>query len=324
MRITFRRFMFSLVALALPGLAGTAAAQAPIPGQGTQVWVDDFEDPKWKYHHQGAKSSREQDEQVRSPRGQSTNAKWFESAKRGHPDVIRTVDTPSGGIEGSVKSLELRTVYSGIPGRLSGELMQDDLIGNCPKYSVSNYPSAVTRVYLPPYEQWENYNGAATFGFRTSVVGHRTKVSESKGLFGGTRKEEERDVSWPGIFLQFVNGTADGKREDHAYWVIRGHQYGDFQGPKVTQTGWWTLGMSFSPDGQCHYFISPGVDDLRAEDRIASHYPYDFKIEQLNALFFNVFNYDNGKSWSTSWVVDEPAIYIGRGVARTADASSGK
>jgi hypothetical protein len=318
MKISFRHVMFSLVALALPGMAATATAQIPIPGQGTRVWSDDFEDAEWKYYHQGAKSSREQDEQVRSPRGQSVNAQWFESAKRGHPDVIRTVDTPEGGIEGSTKSLELRTLYSGIPGRLSGELMQDDLIGNCPNYSVNYYPSAVTRVYLPPFEQWENYSGAATFGFRTAVYGSRTKITEKKGLFGGTRKEDESTISWPGIFIQFVPGSADGKREDQAYWVIRGHQYGDFQGPKISQTGWWTLGMSFSPDGKCHYFVSPGVDDLKAEDRLASHYPYDFKIEEFRTMFFNVFNYDNGRSWSTPWVVDEPAVYLGRGGARTA------
>ena len=323
MRITFRRFMFSLVALALPGLtAATAMAQAPIPGAGTRVWVDDFENPEWKYSLQGPKSSREQDEQVRSPRGQSNNQQWFESAKRGHPDVIRTVETPADGIPGSKRALELRTLYSGIPGRLSGELMQDDLIGNCPKYSVNNYPSAITRVYLPPYEEWEQNSAAASFGFRTAVLGHRTKITEKKGLFGGTKREEETDISWPGIFLQYVKGSADGAIEPHAYWVIRGHQYGDFQGPKVSQTGWWTLGMSFSPDGQCHYFISPGVDDLKAEDRIASHYPYDFKIEQLNTMFFNVFNRDDGRSWSTSWVIDEPAIYVGRGGARTANATS--
>jgi len=318
MTLSFRRLIFSVLVLVLPGLAVTASAQIPVPGQGTRVWYDDFEDQEWKFHYQGQKSSREQDNNVRSPRGQSANRKWFEGAKRGYPDVVRTVETPEDGIEGSKKSMEIRTLYSGIPGRRSGELMQDDLIGNCPKYSVNYYPSAVTRVYLRPYDKWEDYSSAATFGFRTAVIGSRTKISESKGLFGGTRRENERTVSWPGIFIQFFSETSGGVEEDHAYWVIRGHQYGDFRGPKITQTGWWTIGMSFSPDGRCHYFVSPGVDDLKPEDRIASHYPYDFKIEQLNGLFFNVFNRDDGKSWSTSWVVDEPAIYIGRGTARTA------
>ena len=318
MKISLRRFLFTVCVAALSAWTSVADAQIPIPGQGTRMWHDDFEDPEWKYLHQGAKSSREQDEQVRSPRGQSTNRLWFESAKRGHPDVIRTVDTPEGGLEGSKRSLELRTLYSGIPGRLSGELMQDDLIANTPKHSVAYYPSAVTRVYLPPFEEWENQSTAATFGFRTAVMGHRTKVTESKGLFGGTRREQERTTSWPGIFIQFFSETTNGVQEDHAYWVIRGHQYGDFRGPKVSQTCWWTLGMSFSPDGQCHYFISPGVDDLKGEDRVASHFPYDFKVEQLNCLFFNIFNHDDGKSWSTSWVVDDPAIYLGRGGERTA------
>ena len=30
----------------------------------------------------------------------------------------------------------------------------------------------------------------------------------------------------------------------------------DFAGPHITTPGWWTLGMSFSPDGQVHYYAA--------------------------------------------------------------------
>ncbi|RCS42084.1 hypothetical protein DTL42_19845 [Bremerella cremea] len=289
----------------------TAWAQAiAIPGQGQRIWFDDLEDEEWEYTDNHPKSSHEQDNNIRLPGGISKNKKWGESSKRGHPDYIRRVETPEGGIPGSNGSLLMMTLQSNVPNRVSNTLGQDDFICRVPgRYSVSQYPSAMTRVYLPPFEKWEQYAGAATFGFRTTCVGSRSK-QKGVGLFSyrGTETEE----NWPGIFLEFRPGK-DGK-EPEAQWIIRGAPSGDVRSLKVTadQLGWWTIGMSFTPDGRCHYFISEGAEDLTQKDLVASYLPYNYKIETVSGMFFNVFNYDNGKSWSTPWVIDDPGFYIGR------------
>ena len=83
----------------------------------------------------------------------------------------------------------------------------------------------------------------------------------------------------------------------------------DVPGPRITQTGWWTLGMSFTGDGMVHYFASPGVDALTERDHIATTRPYGIMSERLNTFFFNVVTQDDGRSWSTEWVVDDPMLY---------------
>ena len=62
----------------------------------------------------------------------------------------------------------------------------------------------------------------------------------------------------------------------------------------IDEPGWWTLGMSFTSDGQVHYYASEGVDDLTAEDHIMSSFPYGMKCITFNNFFFNVANWDNG------------------------------
>jgi hypothetical protein len=67
--------------------------------------------------------------------------------------------------------------------------------------------------------------------------------------------------------------------------------------------------MSFSPDGQVHYYAHSGVENLTAKDHISSQVPYSLRGERLDAFFFNVVNADNG-TWSTSWIIDDPALYV--------------
>ena len=290
-----------------------AWAQNPVvPGTGQRIWMDDLEDEEWEYIDNHPKSSHEQDNQIRLPGGMSKNQKWGESSKRGHPDYIRRVETPEGGIPGSNGSLMMMTLQSNIPFKVSNTLGQDDFICRVPgRYSVNQYPNVVTRIYLPPFEKWEQYAGAATFGFRTTCVGTRPKT-KGGGLFNFS--STETDESWPGIFLEFHPAKEGSEVPASANWIIRGAPHGDVRGPKVTedQLGWWTIGMSFTPDGRCHYFVSPGADDLTAQDRVASYLPYNYKIQSVSGMFFNVFNFDNGKSWSTPWIIDDPCFYIGR------------
>jgi hypothetical protein len=68
--------------------------------------------------------------------------------------------------------------------------------------------------------------------------------------------------------------------------------------------------MTFTPDGSTHFYASPGVDPLTERDHIASSKPYGHTAEKLNTFFFNVVNQDDGRTWSTEWIVDDPTLYL--------------
>ncbi|MEX2286811.1 MAG: hypothetical protein WD648_06955 [Planctomycetaceae bacterium] len=304
--------------------ARVATAQGVIPGSGVRVTDvgDNFEDAKWTFVSQNPKSSNNIDFQNRYPIGQSTNGHWLESAKRGHPDVVMRIDTPDGGLSGSTGALFLQTKESGIPGRPSMKQHQDDLVmhfsssigGAIP---VSWSPSMVVRVCMPPFEKWEQRTGAS-FGWRASVTGFGPLEEEDSpehrkpNWFTGRVKPLGSGVDnfYPGIFIQFNSKKTTGKEKDSASFIIRGNSFRqDFQGPEITEPGWWTLGMSFTPDGRVHYYASPGVDDLTAADHIASHFSQGVTCHRVNTMFFNVVSMDDGRTWSTPWVIDDPAFY---------------
>jgi hypothetical protein len=278
-------------------------AEPLVPGTGlrkTQVG-DDFESADWKYIANLPKSSRETDQRERRPFGYSENGRWIEGPHRGTPDLLRRVTTPEGGLPGSEGALLIRTLHSGVPGQLSYSGQQDDLIVKTTQrlggyLSVSRAPSVVVRVFVPPLEEWENRSGTS-FAFRADLRGRKSSGS--------------LEQYWPGIFFQFNSETDRRRNEDSAYLILRAQQNGhDFRGPDITQTGWWTLGMSFTPDGQVHFFARPGVDDLTAEDHLASRYCYGFRAERFHTFFFNVLSRDDGRTWSTSWIIDDPALYV--------------
>ncbi len=59
------------------------------------------------------------------------------------------------------------------------------------------------------------------------------------------------------MFIFFNKGN-DSDKPDSATLILRaGLQGQDFWGPRIKETGWWTLGMSFTPDGQVHYMPMP-------------------------------------------------------------------
>ena len=181
-------------------------AQLLVPGTGQRVVKvgDDFEEPKWNYVFNNPKSSDEQDKQQRLPAGRSANGRWYEGVMRGHPDVIRRVPTPEGGIEGSEGSLLMVSRQTGIPGYYSRTMQQDDLIVDVQSrlgYSipVSWSPNVVVRVYLPPFEEWERRNGPS-FGFRAACDTHRMKPNKkTKSRWGGGGGSSwQQDTYWPG------------------------------------------------------------------------------------------------------------------------------
>ena len=293
--------------------AETVSAQV-VPGTGQRIdrVGDDFEDPNWSWVPNGAKSSKEEDKQVRYPTGYSTNKRWFEGRKRGYPDVVRRVPTPMYGLMGSEGALLLQTLHSGIPGTLSGTMQQDDFVmasaGRVGTVPVSRTPSVVTRVYLPEFKNWENRTGSQ-FGFRMDL---KTTLEESKRfrLFQRRKTTRKQENYWPGFFIQFHSETDPDIHRDSAALIMRGDHLGhEKRGPNL-QPGWWTLGMSVTPDGQVHYYAKPGVEDLSSRDYIWSSFPYNYQAEQFATMFFNVVNRDDGRSWSTPWIVDEPALYV--------------
>jgi hypothetical protein len=57
------------------------------------------------------------------------------------------------------------------------------------------------------------------------------------------------------------------------------------------------------------------------DDHITSQYPYGYRTELLKTFFYNVCTKDDGKTWSTPWVIDDPKVYfVKRQVAATTKA----
>lgn len=303
---------FTMLALVLPlSIALDVQAGDPIvPGTGVKVDAvgDDFEDESWSYSFNGYKSSEEMDKNRRLPAGRSANGRWYEGIKRGHPDVIKRVLTPEGGLPGSQGALLLQSIHTGIPNRPTYRQQQDDFIANVNNLVGGNVPvwrapNVVTRVYFPPVDEWENRSGCH-FAFRVALT---TTVRKSNGIFGS---KSESETYWPGMFVDF---RSQGKGQEHDYAFIRvraNSRGGEYKGKQIEVTGWWTMGISVSPDGQVHYYAKPGLEDLGPEDRIASEFPYGFRAERFKTFFFNVCSGDDGRTPSTAFIVDDPTVYF--------------
>jgi hypothetical protein len=302
-----------LVVLMLGFINNELCAEPVVPGTGLRVKNvgDDFEDENWEYVFNSPKSTRDINKRDHYPSGESRNGCWYEGMKRGHPDVVKRVPTPKKGLPGSTGSLLLRSLYTGIPGRPSYQMQQDDFIADVyyrlgTGIPVSRTPSVVVRVFLPPAKTWENRTGVH-FGFRTALL---TTVTKPGTFLTSSRKETE--TYWTGMFIEFESET-DGYKDDYAYWRLRADQWGtDFRSEQIATTGWWTIGVSITPDGMAHYYASPGVDDLTPEDRLSSQYPYGYRAESFKTFFFNVCSGDDAKTWSTAWVIDDPKVYVVR------------
>lgn len=282
-------------------LPACSLAETLVPGSGEQAAGvgDDFEDPQWSYTFNSPKSSDDVDKRSRPPMGFANNRRWSESSHRGQPDVLKRVETPDGGLPGSTGALLIQSRDTGIPNAPSGSTHQDDLVGNTrgglgTTVPVSWRPSVVVRVYLPPWDQWENRAGTS-FALRCNCK--------------GAKPGESSEVYWPGIFI--TRNAADRYGKNSASILVRAKESGhDVPMLKVEEPGWWTLGMSFTPDGAVHYYAHAGIHDLTAEDRLTSHYPYGFRCQVFQNYFFNVVSADNGRSWSTRWVIDDPSLYL--------------
>lgn len=304
----------TIVLLAFVGIHAPAEAQV-VPGTGKKLANvgDDFEDEKFTFTYNLPKASSNIDKVDRQPAGFSSNNKWFESTYRGTPDQVKRIPTPLGGVPGSTGAMALRTLQSGVPGRLSMKFQQDDLIANFATtvgyLSVNRTPSIVTRVYLPPFDQWEKRTGSH-FGFRADCQTIINKPTTTGRLFRTASTSRQVENYWPGMFIQFNSKHDRQVEKESAMILVRSGSRGeDLNGPTITEPGWWTLGMSFTPDGKVHYYAHAGVEPLTAQDHITSTFPYGYTAMQVNTFFFNIVNQDDGRTWSTEFVVDDCEVY---------------
>lgn len=289
--------------------------QPLVPGSGRKLDQvgDDFEDENWQYLQNLPKSTRDVDQQDRFPVGEAANGRWYEGSLRGQPDVVKRVPTPAEGLPGSRGSLLLQSLWTGIPGQPRVVLGQDDLIADVNYLLQSSIPAAmspsvVVRVFLPPVTTWENRTGPH-FGFRVALETRGATPSTGARLI---QSGPELETYWPGMFIEFQTRTHDNEHY-YAHLRIRANEQGhDFRSKQITATGWWTLGMSLTPDGMVHYYASPGVDALTSADYLGSLYPYGYRAIALKTFFFNVCNGDDGRSWSTAWIIDDPSVFVAR------------
>ncbi len=320
MRVTLP---IALLLLLVPSAMAVAQNGNFVPGSGSELpnVGDDFEDPDWTYVYNNPKSTEENNDKQNQPLGKSANGRWFEGAKRGQPDVVQRVETPPGGLPGSTGALLLRSLHTGIPNRPSFKMQQEDFILNVQYRTggpipISKSPSVTTRVYLPPTEQWERRTGPQ-FAFRVALE----TTKKTPGKFFAFNTKEENEVYWPGLFICMDAKEHTKKSADRIYFRIRSNgQGGDMMGPEITTTGWWTLGLAVSSNGAIHYYAKPGVEDLTMEDYITSQYPYNYRAERFRAAFFNVINADNGRDWSTTWIIDDTRVFSGTAPSQLAMA----
>ena len=296
------------------GWAPSVQAQV-VPGTGNLLNYDDLEDVNWGYTHNFPKSSKEEDENIRYPLGASYNRMWSESPKRGAPDVVKRTETPAGGLEGSKGALYLRTRDCGIPGHPGNKQAQDDFILSARPVAVGYSPNFVVRVFLPEFKDWEQRQGVS-FGIRAGLQGMMTSqkpASIGRRLFGGSKMQTvtEMEPYYPGFFIAFNPVKANpAYKADHAQILIRSDGNGhEVAGPKITQTGWWTFGMSVTADSRCHYYAHAGIADLKASDHLYSSLPYGIRGDHFNTIFFNVCSADNASAWSTPWIIDDPKVF---------------
>jgi hypothetical protein len=297
------RVTMPLVVALLLVIAVDLQAAPLVPGTGRPLTVvgDDFESDEWSYVFNLPKGSQDVDGKWRKPFGYSQNGRWYEGTDRGQPDFVRRVPTPEGGLPDSKWSLLIASHFTGVPNVGNNQRAQDDLFlsvdSRLGRYiPVSQRPSVVVRVYVPPFEEWEPHNGSS-FGLRTTARGVKPK-------------EDKTEPYWPGMFFNYYPAGRRGAA-DEAWLAVRARESGhDYKVMKVTETGWWTLGISYTPDGRVHYYARPGIEDLTADDLVASHYPYGFRAHYFINVFFDVFSQNDGRNGSTPWIIDDPTVYV--------------
>ncbi len=110
--------------------------------------------------------------------------------------------------------------------------------------------------FLATDEEWEPRSGPT---LRVFVPPWKRRSWKTTNKFLLPTRQEKEEIYWPGLFIILESRHQNGKGNNYAYFRVRSDRNGgDFKGPQIEVTGWWTLGMSFTPDGMVHYFASLG------------------------------------------------------------------
>jgi hypothetical protein len=67
--------------------------------------------------------------------------------------------------------------------------------------------------------------------------------------------------------------------------------------------------MSVTADGSVHFYGRQGVENLTPANLLHSGTPYGYSAEYFATHFYNVCNQNDGKTWSTPFIIDDPAIF---------------
>ena len=146
--------------------------------------------------------------------------------------------------------------------------------------------------------------------FRFPCGRHDDDFEAADGFFA-SGSDMTSEPYWPGMWIHYRRPADRKEGQAPAFIKVRGDSRGrDFHVLDIKEFGWWTLGMTLTPDGQVHYYASPGVDPLTAQDYLTSQYPYSFRAERFRTFFFNVCNRNDGRTWSTPFVIDDPQLFL--------------
>ncbi len=84
---------------------------------------------------------------------------------------------------------------------------------------------------------------------------HEARVERRRRRFGGMTTKNVEPL--PGMFIYFDCALTGTSRRICRRWKKADGMGHDQWGPVITKTGWWTLGISFSSDGnQVNYFAA--------------------------------------------------------------------
>jgi hypothetical protein len=68
--------------------------------------------------------------------------------------------------------------------------------------------------------------------------------------------------------------------------------------------------MTVNPNGSVSFYAKPGIENLTPADHLATTMPYGYQAERFSTVFFNITSANNGRTWSTPFIVDDPQVYV--------------
>ncbi|MGV2336392.1 MAG UNVERIFIED_CONTAM: hypothetical protein LVR18_20545 [Planctomycetaceae bacterium] len=189
------------------------------------------------------------------------------------------------------------------------QMEQDDLIMSCSSrvgmISAAAVPTASLASGSPALISGKTAPAATS---ATALTLKPPSPKRKKSCCSPKNVKKQEDY-WPGFFIEF-HSAHDGRfPKDEAWLIIRGNHLGQEIRSIQLTPGWWTLGMSVSGDGRVHYYARPGVENLTPANLLHSGNPYSYSAEYFATHFYNVCNQNDGKTWSTPFIIDDPAIF---------------